>query len=276
MKRIDLTAHCPDDPEDSVAVADYERHHQPLFDHYNRYWTVADYPYVVMDAGAKKDQTELVLKALKDSEEKFGVAGLDISDLKVILFVGKGTSNGHALRNGTDWIVWLPVETYPTKGLADTFIPHEIAHALHYQSTPGLYFESQSEKDDLLRQLIVEGLATYVTKIVCGMDETTALWADFLSVSAAESWFEDCRQRLPELSQQILDGMEHGENLSRYFRADDDSDVTTFRAGYYVGLKVIYAIVQSDNLSIKELLSLPSETFKEQARQQLRLMCAGE
>ena len=270
MQIVDLTTRFPANVENANAIKEYERLCAPLFKHYNKYWSVSDYPYCHMEPDPKRESALLLEVSLRKSCKSLSQIGLDISRLRAILMVGKGTSNGHAWFDDQNWVVWFPVETYTTALRRDVFILHEIAHALHYEAVNDFYFETMTAKEDLMRLLITEGLATYVSMKAGGFDELTALWADYLTEEEARGWYDQCRQQYPRLCDRLLRGLSDHENLAHYFRADNPADIEHFRAGYFVGLQVIKAISEKQGAGVSDLLTIPREQFERLALEQLR------
>src|SRR5690606_26414135 len=89
-----------------------------------------------------------VLHFLKRAEQAAHKAGITTDSLKVVLFVGKGVSNGHAfIDNEGNPVVWFALESYPSEAGARTFVSHEFAHALQYASDPSFAFKTVDEKN---------------------------------------------------------------------------------------------------------------------------------
>lgn len=247
----------------------YEAERPELFAHYHAHWGVPDRPYVSITTAELIEWRGLILDRLPELERRFAESGLDVSPLELILMVGQGTSNGHGMLTPNGAAVWLAVEAYTSRGLADVFVAHEIAHALHYLCTPAFYFHSRAEKKAPVRQLITEGLATYVTRRVLDCDWGTALWADYLEPEAMQQWLHDCQERLPELAADLIRVHDDGEQTEMFY-ANDPTDVLKFRAGYYLGLTVIESLITEAGVDMPRLLAWPREDFEHRAKELLQ------
>jgi uncharacterized protein YjaZ len=214
--------------------------------------------------------SKIVRDAIEVVFDRFTHHGFDISKQRFVLFVGENTSNGHAFKDGDELIVWLPVETYTSKMLAEVFIAHELAHALHYRMSPEFYTTDKNEMWKGFRQLVTEGLATYVSREVMGADDGTALWADFLNSEQLSNWMKRCREKLEALCSHFIDVIQKDEKERMLFLASDPDDVLKFRAGYFVGLKVVEEIVAASDLSIQALLTMSESDFKAQTLRTLK------
>jgi hypothetical protein len=123
----------------------YESAIPQLFEHYYTFWA-SPQTYSFLNVDEILRRRNLILERLPILSERFERKGLNIADIDVLLFVGHGTSNGHAFRTKERWMVWMPIETYHSVQGIDVFVSHEIAHALHYQHQPDFYFKNDREK----------------------------------------------------------------------------------------------------------------------------------
>jgi hypothetical protein len=240
--------------------------HPRLFEHYFTNWSAEDLPFAELTEDDVQAKATRIKTRLPEVEAQFEKAGFDLSDLPVILFVGHNTSNGHAALFGDTYHVWLPVETYTSDLLVDIFVTHEIAHALHYRLTSGFYLQSLQERHHIGRQLLSEGVATYMTKQVRGVSDRASLWADYLSEEDCQRWLKDCREQTPALCKLLLERFDDSETNFGLFVAADPDDVFFYRAGYWVGLKIIEDIAKRRSLALRQLLSFDREQFSKEAR----------
>lgn len=240
----------------------YERTYPELFRHYFEYWADRGRFAPTLNATETQAKADLVRNGLESAGHKLAAFGLDVANLRAVLFVGQKTSNGHAFKDGNRFVVWIPVETYKTHLDAEVFVTHEIIHALHYVSCPGFYFNDLTEKRQVSRQLITEGLATYLSMTALAIDEGSALWADYISPEAVKAWLCRCRNREAELKQYLLNVFSSGSPEIGLFYAKDPHDIFQYRAGYYIGLKFIKYAVQTGGLAADHLLSVPRDEFE--------------
>jgi hypothetical protein len=254
----DFIAHrCNDGDRESP-----ERLYPALFDHYYRYWCPRDREASSLPDDELRARARLVLGVLEPIGEHLASHGLDFTNLRIVLFVGRNTSNGHAFADGDAWVVWLPVETYGTQALARVFVTHEIMHALHYRTTPAFDFADALSKTHLGRQLITEGLATHLTARVLGISDGEALWADYLSPAPLDNWLRECKARRAEMKALCLARFNQSVTDLGLFMANDPNDVMNFRAGYHLGAEVIRGIASRRGFELKDLLALARPGFE--------------
>lgn len=240
----------------------YKKSFPELFEHYFSFWAQKDYWHKELDKEQVAERKKLVLDRLPSIEKKLTEHGFDAKNLQVILMVGQGTTNGHALKHKNEFIVFLPVEGYETTEQVDIFVTHEILHALHYSTQPDFYFKTQEEKDSVFRQLITEGLATYLTKEILDVSDEKALWADYLSNDELSKWIKLCESEKQNLFEEAQELIKERSTKPDLFYANKPDDIRKYRAGYFIGLEIIKKIVKKNNLSMHNLLSIDKTKFE--------------
>ncbi len=271
MKIIDLTNKYIKHILDDGNLASYEKSYPALFQHYFRYWAKRKYFSKTLNKAEVKKRLNLIEPRLSRVEKKISKFGFNISFLKIVLFVGQSTSNGHVFRENKEFIVWIPIEAYSTPLQVDVFITHEIIHSLHYLKSPDFYFNNFNEKRLISRQLITEGVATYLTKHIIKITQAKALWADFLSKEKTKIWFRECQQKEKELFKFVLKNFSSINPEISLFYAKNPRNIYEFRAGYFVGLKLLDRIVKTKKINPKNLLGIPKKKFKKMILEELRL-----
>ena len=238
---------------------EYESSYPAFFRHYHLYWADESDDYALSTADSVARRVELVKSRLPVVEESLSEKGF-ADEVTVLLFLGKGTSNGHAFwdQERRQFVAWLAVESYSTPMQVDVFALHEILHALHYARSPDFYFRSAEEMRRIGRQVITEGLATFGTMLIGGVGELEALWADYVSPEFARRWYAQCRTREHEMLSKILAEWRTSPEDNPWFTMWDEDDVTRYRGGYYVGLKVMEEIARKRRLGLRDLFALPS------------------
>ncbi|MBI4119508.1 MAG: hypothetical protein HY456_01515 [Parcubacteria group bacterium] len=263
MKITDLTGGYIKTILKKQSPVEYEAALPELFKHYFQYWADRKYFYTILKEKEVAERTAAIIARLPHIEREFNGFGLPTDKLQIVLFVGQNCTNGHALRYKKEFMVWLPIEAYKTAKESDVFITHEIVHAIHYSAVPEFYFKTISEKYSMARQLITEGLATYLSMQMAKIDEKDALWADYLPIKKRNEWFEECKKKEAELSEFALKNF-YRENRE-FFESNDPKDLYRYRGGYYVGLKTIGEIARERNMANIDLLKLPRDQFEELA-----------
>lgn len=233
-----------------------------LFQHYYRFWSHIE-GKTALPEDVVREKANLIRSRLHLIQQAFTKKRFS-ETIPIILFVGEGTTNGHAfwdeLRQA--FIVWLPVEAYATSRQVDVFVTHEIIHALHYSYQHEFYFHNRREKNLVGRQVITEGIATWGTIEVMGFSEVAALWADYVSPAFARQWYSQCRHHEREMASRILREWWDSNEANELFAMWDENDVTKYRGGYYLGLHVIQRVVRRGNFDLSSLLRLDAMTLE--------------
>jgi hypothetical protein len=190
----------------------YEASFPQLFDHYYQFWAVRG-PYRFTDESEIRRRSESIGERLSFLEDRFSSKGLYLDQIAIVLFVGRGTSNGHALPLGEKWAAWLPVERYPPSFAIDVFASHEMAHALHYQKQPEFFFHTEDEKTNVFRQVVTEGIATITSKNILDISEEQALWADRLPAEQVRRWYQRCLLRETEILEIVAKKLESSDEF---------------------------------------------------------------
>lgn len=254
MQIVDLVEHFVSRGSYRHDYPSYEQLYPALFEHYFRYWSTRAALPPKSENADLVSRRDRVISMLPETEDVFSSAGLPLDDMKVVLFVGVGTSNGHAMNDGDEFIVWLPVETFQSSRQIQVFVAHELAHALQYTRSPGCYFETVSEMQHFARLLITEGMATYVSRIVLDCEDSDALWADYLSPDRLRSWMTECRADEADLASFALKHFDSNAHRE-FFQANNADDIYSYRAGYYLGLRAIELIAQQRCCGPSDLLA---------------------
>jgi hypothetical protein len=150
MQIIDLTTQYIHSVVHQDNPDSYESSFPHLFEHYYRFWAPRG-TYFYRDVKEIQRRRKRMVERLAFLENRFLSKGLVLDKLVTVLFVGRGTSNGHAFPFGEKWVVWLPVESYPSSFTIDVFASHEIGHALHYQKRPEFFFDTEEEKTNVFQ-----------------------------------------------------------------------------------------------------------------------------
>ena len=265
MNIIDLTENYIDCLTGKNDFRTYERSYPELFSHYFRYWSNREPYSALLTKSEVIKRRNLISGVLNEIEERFLVNNIETKNLSLVVFVGQGTSNGHVFRDHEKFMVWIPVECYKTNTQARIFVTHEIIHSVHYSLSPDFYFENSKDKRSIGRQLITEGIATWLTLKILQIDEGVALWADYLSKRDLRLWINECKQREMELLNLVQKTFRSTSNSIGLFNAGNTSDVTGNRAGYYVGLKLIEGLSEEHKLNLQEILRIPRKKLEKMA-----------
>lgn len=263
MKVIDLTKAYQDCYLERGDLDAYHAIYPQLFSHYKTFWGAPTGEPVRLDDSELNTLRQIILDSLPDIEERLFRGGLDLSEIDLILMVGQNTANGHGLLIDGHGKSWLAVETFTTPLLANVFITHELVHSCHYQQNNAFYFTNKNQQQSPMRQLLTEGIATYLSKTVLKIDWATALWADYLENDKQRDWMRLCHDNLSGLAEHFLSAIRTNDCASMFIASDPDN-IYKFRCGYYLGLAVIETIVSLKNLNAMQLLTFPRDKLEKQ------------
>lgn len=248
----------------------YEKRHSNFFNHYFSTWASRkNITTFLKSSDLTVDIIEKRVKKIIDHYKRIQMRFKEliknnIPEFDLILFVGVGTTNGHAFKDKGKFKVWIPIETYKTERQMYIFIAHEVAHAVHFTLSPTFYFKNERERLSISRQLITEGIATYLTMLVNKTDGKDALWADYIPKKEVNQWYRLCKQNEKILYQNLLANFDSSDLKVWYFAANDPNDIQKYRSGYYCGLKLIQEIAK--DMSLINLLSLDKESFSDKVK----------
>lgn len=244
----------------------YTKSYPALFRHYFRYWADRKLFHKTLTAEQTHRRVHFIMEELRAIKARLRHANPGAPFPSIALFVGQGTSNGHAFYDGARLVVWIPIETYETKTQMRVFLLHEILHGLHYAARPEFYFKNAREKRHIGRQIITEGIATYLTKYILKVDDATAIWADYLPKAKSSSWLKECEKQRQELFAYAFQCWNITSSKIELFFANDSSDILRYRAGYFIGLRLIETFVQRKHYTPKELLRTPRLVLEKTCR----------
>ncbi len=189
--------------------------------------------------------------------------------VEVVLFIGRGDSNGHACLNGDQGVAYLALEHYTTLPYCQTFVTHELTHAIHYQHCKDLFSRTWEDHNLCSRLLITEGLATLATCKFAGLSSKEALFADYFTDHQIEDMLQTWLASEPELLRFAMDAFHEPLKKGELFWHHSQSEAPLYsRAGYWLGMRAIENI--GEGLTLRELFSLPQTTFEKLLLQSLQ------
>jgi len=228
-----------------------------LFEHYFTYWASEARGFPVYPVDQINKTREKIFEALPHIEQIFIDAGIFTDKIELVLFVGQGTSNGHAFLRKDRSIVWIPVETYLTEMQIRVFITHELVHGIHYANQPDFFFSNLFQKQNIGRQVITEGVSTFVTSSFLGCSLGSAMWADYLDQSKIKTWIDECESRIKELYAFVRENWNVNEgDATELFLANNQKDIMQNRAGYFIGYSLVNEFVRAHSLDVRSLLNV--------------------
>jgi hypothetical protein len=237
-----------------------------FFEHYRRCW---DSGATDLHQPTSENRAVLLLEHLcLDSDRLFAAAGLEARDALPFFVHNTPAANGHAFWDGQTFRPWFSADEQWTPFGAKVFAAHEVAHSIHYSLQPQFYFRTHEERCHIGRQLVVEGLATYATKILLQLDLAEALWADYIAGKELAQWMQQCEGRLSALAARFLAAWDDANDHP--FSYSGSQDAWDNRAGYYVGTEIVRRVCRSQQLALRGLFDLDRPTFESLAKRELR------
>ena|ERR1700733_6292910 len=245
LRFLDVETSCEEYPSSKIE----------FFDQYRKYWGSGKSFLHALSFKDVKSRRELLLQHLTLADEELRKNGFSTDNLQAILFVGNNSANGHAFLDNEKPVAWFAIECFKSELEAKVFTMHELIHALHYATRPEFFFSNIEEKNSISRQLITEGISTYLTKPLWNLSDEESLWADAIPAKQIHSWMAACRSSEKELFQYVAANFESSDPSIELFYAANPDDIYSYRVGYFVGLKVIESIVADNNIGYQELLN---------------------
>jgi len=268
MKIIDLTEQYIKTVLKQNDFARYYNYYPTLFNHYFLYWADKKNNCVLLNKEEIIIKKQLIKQAINKIEKILTKQKIKHANLKIILFIGQNTTNGHAFNDNGEFAIWIPLEAYTTNKQAEIFIAHEIVHCLHYKLQPEFYFSDVEEKNNTGRQLMTEGIATIITKTIESLADSEVLWADYLTREKIIEWLENCEKKYNNLAKLVLEHWDKPD-IAEIFMANDPKNILAYRGGYYLALKIIEKIVIKEKLSPIGLLQIPRNELNKKFLQYL-------
>ena len=240
---------------------DYVANHPEFFEHYFAYWGKKMLDFAKLSNPQIEEKRGLISASIALAKTKLESAKFDLSELEVVLFVGQNTTNGHGCIIDGRPTAFIAIECYKTEPYSNVFCLHEMIHALHYWANPSVYFQNESEKNSIGRQLLTEGVATHLTKALLGTNNNEALWADYLDEKSLEVWNNLYIQHRSKLIDKCLDWFDssHTNQSEMLFQISDINDPMGSRMGYKIGLELIEFIVSTNGFSLTEVMQIDKE-----------------
>ncbi|HZK75700.1 MAG TPA: DUF2268 domain-containing putative Zn-dependent protease [Candidatus Kapabacteria bacterium] len=262
MNIVDLTPDYISFLAGNISIEEYHSANVAFFDQYRKYWGGNDNVGVTHTSEEVESRRALLLRHLATAAERLRANGFSTEHIRAVLFVGSGTANGHAFLDNDGAVAWFALECFQSEFEAKVFTMHELIHALHYAARPEFFFYNIAEQRSVSRQLITEGIATYLTKRLWNLTDEESLWADALPPKQLHSWMNQCRDSELELFELVAENFESSDPSIALFYAANPVDIFSYRAGYYVGMKVIESIAADHNFSDNDLLNIPLSEMK--------------
>ena len=273
MKIVDLTPDYLKSLAGKASFEEYRSTYAAFFDHYRKFWGGNDTFVPTLTIEEVKTRRELMLRHLVAANTRLREHGFSTGEMSIVLFVGNRSADGHAFLDTDGAVAWFTIECFDSELEAKIFTMHELIHALHYTAQPEFAFHTVEHQRNIARQLIAEGIATYLTKRLWNETDEAALWADKLPDAQLQAWMTACKNAENTLFQFVAANFESSDPSIEIFYSANPENIYSYRAGYYAGLKLIESIAADNHFSDRDLLNIPMNEMKRLVWNELQSLC---
>lgn len=148
-----------------------------------------------------------------------------------------------------DGTLHFAVELMPDDpALLRVLVAHEMAHAFHFDMLRGAGFQFTQLAWDGYTSLYLEGLATFVSKLLNpGLPEGVYFSFD----NSGEEWVSICRDNYEDIKARLNDDLQHWsmEQEIEWFRIRGGKTYGINRIGYFIGTEFISSCVKRIGLN---------------------------
>lgn len=190
------------------------------------------------------------------------------NEIGLIIFIGDGRIDGHSIILDDSVYVFVDLVAVISRSNLkfdlDSFLSHEIIHAIHYKVNKEFYYKDYSIFEDIyLKTLIVEGMATYISMIIFGLSENLGYWLGILKSDEIEQWENNCiklKKCIGVRLKEAISNKKYDNSLYvRLFCIKKCEKITLYRMGYYYGSEIIKNVHY--NNSVNQLFKLKFKDF---------------
>lgn len=180
------------------------------------------------------------------------------NEIGLIIFIGDGNIDGHSIILDDSAYVFVDLKTIILRSHnnfdLDSFLSHEIIHALHYDLNKEFYPKNYTELEDTyLKTLIVEGMATNMSMCLFGLSENLGYWLGLLEANEINNWISNCKKMKTNMGVKLKESIANKEFdksiYDRLFYIKKSEKFTLYRMGYYYGSEIIKEICNDTSMS---------------------------
>lgn len=184
--------------------------------------------------------------------------------LVIILNIGIGHSNGFVDKYKNKHTTFINLERYDDIKTLKIFLAHELIHNIQLLKNPQVYYWNKQGRRNFYHHLLLEGLATFLTKKVLKINLADALWGNYLSESEKKKFISWCEKNENNLKQKIIKIIKQPKLIyfDQYFGAGRPANCPYIRTGYYLGYYFIDKLLA--HYSLKEIVMLRGDNLMEE------------
>ncbi|WP_459477552.1 DUF2268 domain-containing putative Zn-dependent protease [Clostridium saccharoperbutylacetonicum] len=180
----------------------------------------------------------------------------------LIIFIGDGNIDGHSIILNDNSYVFVDLKAIILRSNKnfdlDTFISHEIIHAIHYNLNVEFYPKNYKSIEDMyLKVLIEEGMATYLSINLFEISKEIGYWLGFLENNEVNEWIFNCEKMRFDIGinlKELIANSNFDKDMYNRLFCIKSEKFTFYRLGYYYGYEIIKNICNKH--SFKDLLCL--------------------
>lgn len=139
-----------------------------------------------------------------------------------------------------------------------SFMIHELSHAIHYSIRPDMYFRNFTHSSDkVIKRLLLEGIATYITRELTNESDEDVFWLGFLDHEEIKIWMNYSEEKkfkvASNLTQFIEEGTWSSDQQYELFSIVNPDLLWQGRLAYYYGYQI--SKLYCERQSIEQLLN---------------------
>lgn len=246
----------------------FERSHKDIFNTYYRwghkkYWpiTFKNYDKKYKPKCIKINEVE-TKKLIPQVLNKLSKVIKSRGSLPIMLFVGLSLTNGFVDKYKKKYTTFLNLEQYDDSFTLKVFLAHELTHCIHLQNNPSIYYW-HGNKVNWYNALVLEGVATYLTKKILKISSADALWGNYLNKKERADFVQWCEKNKVKLKQQLLRQIDKTKKEeSQFFGGKKPRGCPYYRTGYFLGLDLVENLLQK--MKLKEVIMLKGAKLRKE------------
>jgi len=202
-----------------------------------------------------KDNVELLIKEGNPLFTDYKIDG-------IVLLLGDSTVDSQGIMVNDKTYLVIDLLAYSVaidKYNPISFLVHDITHSIHYKLMSDMYFKNYSSQTErVLKRMVVEGLATYITKQLTDESDEDVFWLGYLDDRGVEKWKEHAYKVRGKHGNNLRDLISNNiwrdQNQFDLFSISDPDKLWEGRLAYYYGYEIVENL--SYGKSLDEVLKL--------------------
>lgn len=220
---------------------------------------------------------QIIKRTVKELKESNNSLFVEDSINGIVLFFGDSTVDAHGIMVDNRVYLLIDLLAY-SKALESynpiSFLVHEICHPIHYKLNPDMYFGNfTKESDQVIKRMIFEGLATYLSRLLTDEKDEDIFWLGYLDEKDVSNWKAHAvkvkDQFKKPLEALILEGALDNHYQYQLFSITDPNKIWQGRLGYYYGYEIVSKLSTGKNLH--EILNMKFPVYMDEIKRYFNL-----